>query len=461
MAARRLETLLGGANRARVIAILAGVLALSSADSATVGASATELRHALHIGNAGIGLLVSVSAGVGAIASIPFGVLVDRVHRIRLLTGAVVLWGVAMIAGAMVSTFGALLLVRLFLGFMTAVAGPAVASLVGDYFPGSERGKIYGYILSGELLGAGVGFFITGDLAAVSWRAAFLVLAVPAFFLAWRTRQLPEPARGAANRLSAGDGGPGITEAQTVARSRGVQPDPDLVLRSDPREMNIIAVARYVMRVRTNVILIISGALAYFFMTGVQTFGLEFVGEQYGVHTVLANVLMLVVGVGAVLGVLLGGQIGDALVQNGRISGRMLVAGIAATATALLFVQPLLTRSPVTALPYITAAAFCLTAQNPTLDAARLDIMPPLLWGRAEGIRTLMRSGAQSLAPITFGGLADLLQFTHQGLRFTFFIMLVPLLGSGLILLRGLRYYPKDVATAAASVQGEPADSSS
>ncbi len=452
-ALHHLEELLGGVERTRTIVLLAAILALSSADSSTVGASATELRQALHIGNADIGLLVAVSAGVGAIGSLPFGILVDRMNRITLLTGSLLLWGVAMIASSTVTTFAALLVVRLFLGFVTAVAGPAVASLVGDYFPGEERGKIYGYILAGELLGAGVGFFITGDVAAISWRAAFVILGIPAFFLAWQTWQQPEPVRGGAvvDLAGATAGAGGLTPVQEAARRKGIAPRPDMVLRRDPRDMNIVEVVRYVVSVPTNLVLILSSAAAYFFMTGVQTFGLEFVRQQYGVHTIVANFLMLVVGAGAVFGVHLGGRGGDFLLGVGRINGRMLVAGLGAAGTALFFIPPLLTRSPMTALPYVTAAAFCLTAQNPVLDAARLDIMPALLWGRAEGIRTLLRCGAQSVAPLTFGAVSDLLEGTHQGLRITFFIMLVPLAGSAVILLRGLRYYPTDVATAAAS----------
>jgi hypothetical protein len=70
---------LGGPERTRVIILLAAVLALSSADASTVGASATQLRHALHISNTDVGLLVSVTSLVAAVASLPFGVLADRV----------------------------------------------------------------------------------------------------------------------------------------------------------------------------------------------------------------------------------------------------------------------------------------------------------------------------------------------------------------------------------------------
>src|SRR6476620_6053843 len=183
--ASHVEVRLGGATRARVVVVLACVLGLSGADFATVGASATELRSGLGITNTDIGLLVAVTSLIAAVATLPFGVLADRVTRTRLLGGAVLFWAAAMIWSATASSFGELLWSRLFLGAVTAAAGPLIASLVGDYFPASERGRVYGYILAGELVGAGFGFAVTGDIATASWRAAFVVLALPAVFLGW------------------------------------------------------------------------------------------------------------------------------------------------------------------------------------------------------------------------------------------------------------------------------------
>lgn len=215
--------------------------------------------------------------------------------------------------------------------------------------------------------------------------------------------------------------------------------------------MGLGATIRYVLAVRTNVVLVVAGACGYFFLAGVETFGIEFVRGQYGVSQIVANLLMLLVGAGAVAGVLVGGRLGDTLVRRHRLNGRILVAVVAAMATAVLFIPAVLSHSSVTALPYIVIAAFMLTAQNPPMDAARLDIMPPLLWGRAEGIRSFLRTGAQALAPLVFGGFSDLLGGGQHGLQVTFIVMLVPLAASGFILLRALRTYPVDVATAAAS----------
>jgi MFS family permease len=455
---------LGGRERTRVILLLASVLALASADSATVGASAIQLRHDLHINNTDVGLLVTVTSLVAAAASLPFGVLADRVRRTRLLGGAIVLWGAAMIWSATAPTFGQLLLARLFLGGVTAAAGPIVASLVGDWFASTERGRIYGYILSGELVGAAFGFAIAGGIATLSWRASFVILALPAFALAWLVAKLPEPVRGGRNPLISetarpvaaaveGGGDEQETDAQRLAGERGIQPDPRLVLTRDPRRLGILAAVRYVLSIRTNVFLILASAGGYFFLSGVQTFGVEFVTKQYGIAQALSTLVLLAVGAAGVIGVLVGGGLGDFLLHRGFLNGRILVSAITATAAVILFVPAIFTRSPLTALPYISLAALALSAQNPPIDAARLDIVPPLLWGRAEGIRTALRTLAQATAPLLFGAVSDyVFGGGRSGLQWTFAFMLLPLAGSAYFLFKALRTYPSDVAAAAAPV---------
>ena len=460
---RRLARLLGGEERTRVILVLAAVLGLSGADAATVGASATELRAGLHINNTDIGLLVAVSSLVGAFATLPFGVLADRVTRTRVLGFTILLWGVAMLWSATASTFTELLWTRLFLGAVTASAGPIVASLVGDWFGSWERGRIYGVILAGEYVGAGFGFAVTGSISALSWRAAFVILALPAFGLALAVWRLREPKRGGLGVLAhesrppppeaLTEEGRQQTDAQRVAHEQGLTPDPDLVVSPEKaRRMGLISATKYVLRVRTNVVLIAASACGYFFLAGLQTFGAEFIKEQYGVNQVLANLPLLVIGVGALAGVLAGGSIGDWLLKRGVLNARILTPGFAAVATAILFIPAIFTREAVTALPYLTAAGFFLAAQNPPLDAARLDIMPPLLWGRAEAVRTLLRSLAIALAPLLFGAVSDyVFGGGRSGLQWTFAIMILPLGASAWLLFKGTKTYPGDVATAAAS----------
>ncbi len=496
---RQLENVLGGKERTRIIVVLACVLGLASADTATVGASASQLIAQLHITNTDIGLLVTVPSLLAAVGSLPFGVAADRLRRTTILALAVLLWGITMVWSATVSTFDGLLMTRVFLGFITAAAGPITASLVGDYFPGTERGRIYGYILTGELLGAGVGFEVTGDVSVISWRAAFFILSIPGFILARFLFKLPEPKRG--RRIRSGnaqndqqqqdrenvpfdytrsDGGQapdtnarpetyvysnvtqnieqdaGNTDAQRLASDLNIRPDYKRILRRDPRKLNIVTATKYVMGIPTNMILIAAGASGYFFLAGVATFGMEFVTKWYKINQFFAGLLMLIIGAGAIAGVLLAGRISDALIKRGVLRGRIYIAIGAASLTTICFIPALITNSPLAAVPYLTVAAFGLAAQNPPIDAARLDIVPPLLWGRAEGARTFVRTAAQAVAPTLFGFVSEYIfaggsSHTADSLRWTFLIMIIPLAANALIMIKAIKSYPIDVATASAS----------
>jgi MFS family permease len=489
----------GGPARARVITLFAAVLALNGADTATVGAVAPQLEHALRIGNTKIGLLSSVTLLVGAVFTIPVGLLVDRIKRVPMLSASIVLWSVASLVSALSGSYSDLLLTRLALGAVVATAGPAIASLTGDYFPARERGQVYAYILGGEIAGTAAGFIISSSLASlISWRASFVLLAIPGFFLARELyRTVPEPLRGGQSRLEPGvidlqqaaaeassraeagdDAAAGEGEAtiedpvQEAARHRGVEPDPRLVLERDPRTLNLREAVRYVLSIPTNVHLIVSSALGYFFFSGLSTFALLFVRGHY--HTSQATselVLALLVG-GAMVGTLVSGRITDAMVRRGSLHARVTVPAVCYLGATALLIPGFLSTDLTPALWFDVAGAALLSAANPPLDAARLDIMPAGLWGRAESTRTVLRSLAQALAPLVFGGLADLIAGiapeqapvgTHpavispgaaRGLEISFLLLLVSLAAAGFFLLRARATYPRDVATAEASNQG-------
>jgi len=478
----------GGPARARVILLFGGVLALNTADASTVGAVAAQLEPDLHIGNTKVGLLTSVSLIVGALAAIPIGILVDRIHRVRLLSISIVLWSVATFAGGLSGTYSHLLLSRLALGAVAATAGPAIASLTGDYFPVRERVKVYGYILSGEIAGSAVGFLVSGAIAGLlSWRWAFFALSLPGFWLAralWR--DLPEPRRGGTSRLErgavdlvaaaenpAGDQQPeefvrDDEAAQEAVRARGIRPDPELVLTEDAAGMPLRRAVPYVLRVRTNVELIISSALGYFFLAGLQTFAVVFIRAHYGASQTTATGVLGLLVLGALVGTLVSGPLTDWLLRRGLISARIWVPAISYMVAAVLLVFGIINTSLTPAIWFFMAGAAALSAANPPLDAARLDIMPPGLWGRAESVRTVLRTVGQAIAPLLFGAVADLVAGiapeqapvgtkpalppgTGRGLEVSFLLMLIALAAAGYILLRARRTYPQDVATAAAS----------
>ena len=483
----------GGPARARVIVLFAAVLALSGADASTVGAAAPQLEQALHIGNARIGLLSSVALLVGALLVLPIGALVDRVRRIPLLAISIVCWSVASLVSAFAGSYGFLLLARLALGAVNATAGPAIASLTGDYFAAAERGRVYAYVLGGEIAGIAAGFIISGTVAsAISWRAPFVLLALPGFWLArtlWRT--VPEPRRGGQSQLEVGTasldeafhseppGGAGAEPrqdehegAQALAQERGLRPNPRLLLDADPRDMTLIAAVRYVLRIPTNVHLIIGSSLGYFFFAGLQTFVVLFIRGHYGVGQLTAELALALLVVGAMAGTVASGRLTDLLVRRGLLEARVWVPALCYLGAAGLLIPGFVIHSLWPALWFDVGGATLIAAANPPLDAARLDIMPSGLRGRAESTRTFLRSLAQALAPLLFGGLASLIAGVApdrsairaragaisaagaNGLDVTFLIMLVSLAAAAVFLARGRRTYPQDIANAAAAFGG-------
>lgn len=248
-----------------------------------------------------------------------------------------------------------------------------------------------------------------------------------------------------------GDRGGDDLAAEQI-REHGVGPRPALVLRRDPSTMGLPAAVRYVLRIRTNAIVIVASALGYFFFSGFRFFGIQWMQQHYGVGRAAASSLALLVGVVAIAGVLAGGWSADRLLSHGRVNARVVVPAVTFVVAAVLFAPGIATGSLGLALALILPGAFVFAASNPPLDAARLDVMPARLWGRAESVRTVCRGALEASAPVTFGLVAgNVFGGRGQGLTSTFLVMLAPLLLSGLILLVAVRTYPRDVATAVAS----------
>lgn len=480
----------GGPARRRVIVLLALVLSVDAADKGAVAALAFDLERGLHIGNMQVGLMVTVTSLVGALATVPFGQLADRSRRVRLLWIGIIFWASAQALSGLAPTYAVLIAIRVALGGVTALAGPVVASLTGDLFPPEERGRMWGFILTGEVLGTGAGVLVSGLVSNwFGWRAAFVVLAVPSLALAWALRRwLPEPARGGQSRLEEGateilpveeapEGRQAVAPEPTTAprdapvrrfiRRHGVAPSPAIVLEHDPADMTIWAALLYVLRVRTNLVLIVASSLGYFFFSGLSTFAVIYVRGQYGLGQGTASLVIVVVGLGIVAGLVVAGRLGDNLLRRGRVDSRLLVGVVGFVGAALVLAPALATSSLAIALPLFVVAGALVSAPNPGLDAARLDVVPARMWGRAEAARTVLRQTLEAFAPLIFGvvsevfgggvaGLGSGVDLKHSvvshaqthALQWTFLVMLVPVAAGGLILLLGRRSYPVDVASA-------------
>lgn len=459
---------MGGAASARVIALLGLVVGLEAAGNGTVGALAVPLKTGFDITNTQLGLLVTVSTGAGVLAALPCGALADRVNRKRMLWITVVLWSASMALSGAGNGYGWLLACRLAQGIVVAVAGPVVASLVGDFFPASRRGRIYGFVLAGEGICTAVALEVSGLLAPISWRLGFWWLAVAGAGLAVAVKRvLPEPTRGGRGHIPVANPGARNDIVMDEVIAQHVSADPARVLHENPERRSLWWAVRYVLTIRTNVVLIVASAIGYFFFTGLGTFAVALLRGRFRLGQWEATLLLGVIGIGALTGALSSGRIADWMIARGRVAARMTAAGVAFLAAGVFFLPALLTHSLVVAVVFAFLAATGLGGANPPLDAGRLDFMHSRLWGRAEAVRTTLRSIATAVAPLAFGYVSTRLggtthgftpakgqQVGGEGLDQTFLLMLATLFVAGLlILLIARRTYPRDVATAIASEQ--------
>ena len=241
-----------------------------------------------------------------------------------------------------------------------------------------------------------------------------------------------------------------------------------LVINENPANMAFPRATWYVLRIPSNLVLIGTSVLGYFFLAGLRSFAVIFTESHYQLSQALVPFVLVPIGAGAVVGTLFGGRIADALIQRNRLDARMLVPGICLILAAALF-APALVSTLFISMPLYALAATFLSAPNPALDAARLDIVPSRLWGRGEAVRTFARSILEASAPLVFGYLSSVFGGPHasfgsgvrsggrvssvslaesHGLEDTFLVMLLPLVLSGVTLLFARRPYLRDVATA-------------
>lgn len=99
-----------------------------------------------------VGMVAAVSAFTGIIASIPAGMLSDRIGRKRMLLFSGIVFSTAPVLYLFVTSLWQLALVRFYHGFSTAIFIPVAMALVSDLFQ-RERGESMGWFSTSTLLG--------------------------------------------------------------------------------------------------------------------------------------------------------------------------------------------------------------------------------------------------------------------------------------------------------------------
>jgi MFS family permease len=279
------------AYRAYVLALLVLVGIAGWVDRNVLAVLLESIKTDFSLSDTELGLLGGVAFGLFyATVGLPVAWLADRYSRSALIAISLALWSVLTAACGLAGGFGSLFLARLGVGIGEAGGSPPSQSLVADYFPAARRaralGILYLYIPGGFVIGYLSGGWLN---ELVGWRLTFLIVGLPGLLLALVVRlTLLEPPRGHA------DG------------ARETSPDASLA-----------ATIRHFLRCPALRHLPIAGALV-----GVGAFAAavwlpSYFIRSFHVTSATAGAWMaLAYGVGGCAGVLLGGQIADAVVRR-------------------------------------------------------------------------------------------------------------------------------------------------
>ena len=209
----------------------------------------------------------------------------------------------------------------------------------------------------------------------------------------------------------------------------------------------------YLLRLPTYSLLIVASTLAYFFFSGARAFAMIYFPPHYGLaaqHRQRARYCSRRWRARGFTGRRTNIAASSRQRQHQRPHRR---AGDCTVSFGAVPCDRHLAVDPVDRVPVLMVGTGLLSAALAPIDAARLDIIHPRLWGRGEAGRMALRAGFEGGAPLLFGAMSVWLGGGTSGLMWTLLIMLIPMLIAGSLVVPGLRTYPRDVATAAASVR--------
>ncbi|MEX1276637.1 MAG: MFS transporter [Bacteroidota bacterium] len=140
------------------------------------------------------GALASVTLVASAFGGITFGVLADRIGRAKALMYSILLYSIFTALTATAGTVAELVLWRGLVGIGMGGEWSAGSVLVSETWPPEHRGKAIGIMQSGWAIGyIFAAILAAAILPAFGWRVLFLLGILPAVFVLWIRRNVPEP----------------------------------------------------------------------------------------------------------------------------------------------------------------------------------------------------------------------------------------------------------------------------
>lgn len=330
---------------------------------------------------------------VFSIAGIPMGVLVDRMRRTRLLAAGIGIWSLMTGLCGLANSFAMLFLARAGVGIGEAVLTPAGYSLISDAFDKRRLGLALGIFTMGGSIGTGLSLVLGGYVIGVlgqhgnfhvpllgrlhPWQLTFVLLALPGVVLALVMALMPDPGR----RL------------QAMAASG----PPSGELARFYRDNRAMIVRHHVATGLTSLTLL--GAYSWIapFFARVHGWSPADIGFAAGIVSI----------VGAPVGLLGGGALGDWLLRHGAHM-RLLVCAASVAAGMLCALLYPLVADPALSIGLFGMMAMLATVPVGVGNAALQHVVPGAIRGRVSAIYYFSISMIGMAGPTLIAAVSDI-----------------------------------------------------
>jgi MFS family permease len=309
---------------------------------------------------------------------------------------------------------------------------PAGFSLLGDYYPVEQRGRVQAIAGTSFIIGIFAALVVGSALnVTLGWRAAVSFWAIPTFLIALLLLRLREPPRGHQDALA---------EVPPGTVSEVIEESPDAGLH-DYSQVPLRVAVRELWHVHTYRIQLAVLVLTQYLPVALGFWAIKFFEDEHDLSNGGAAGLASLLVVGALIGGVGGGYFADRLVARGRVNGRLEVSIVGGVAAGLLYIPALGIDSLPVAAVFFFLAAVPSTVPLAPINAIITDTTVPELRGRAAAFRSVAFTGTTAVAVMLTGVLAEAV-----GLRAAVLSGAPLAVAGGLLGILGLRTYAADAA---------------
>ena len=324
-----------------------------------------------------IALAITAYNVASALLQTPAGFLVDRIGPRAMLTGGLVVSGLALMVAALLPGYWFFLIGYTLLGLANTVYHPADYSILSATVDGKRIGKAFSIHTFAGYLGGGVTpALVIGAAALWGWSGAFLCAAVLSFAAAMLL----------------------IVAGSVLPRAvhKPVTADPIISNQTDAKVGLELLLSAPILR---NLLFFFCLAMAN---GGIQTFSVVSLGALHGTSSSVANIGLSGFLLMSAFGVLLGGIIADRTPHHERVAA----IGFACTST-MAFLMGWVDMPAVVLILVMSVGGLLNGMIQPSRDMMVRAVTPPGSFGKVFGFVSTGFNLGGMVAPLTFAWLMD------------------------------------------------------